>query len=110
VLSASDNSWYQANAALRRTFQKGWSLNGRLELFSDPNLAMLPYQTYQLSTSTTIGSGTIGVGKKMGDFGLLRLEGRYFVAEEDVFNIGTKPNAIWGLISFTAWFSKKGKL
>lgn len=110
VIPAKDNAWYQANVALRRTFKNGWSLSGRAELFSDPNLAILPYQTYQSHTNTVIGSGTISVGKKMADIGLLRLEGRYFYSNQQVFDKGIRPDAFWGLISFTAWLNKKGHL
>lgn len=110
LIPARDNAWYQGNVALRRTFKNGWSLSSRAEVFSDPNLAILPYQMNQPNTNTSLGSGTISVGKKMGDIGLLRLEGRYFYANQEVFENGSRPDAFWGLISFTAWFNKKGQL
>ena len=110
IRKASENYWIQANVAVRRTFTKNWSLSARAEYFSDPNLAMLPYQNFQGTLSTDLGSATFSLAKKFGNFGLLRLEGRYFVAEQNVFNAGTRSDAFWGIISFTAWINKKGLL
>ena len=75
--------WWQANFIARYSFTEQVSLSGRIEYFSDPNSIQITPETFRPSFSTL--SNGLCLNFSPSSNLMLRLEGRYFHAQDDVF-------------------------
>ncbi|MCZ8134364.1 MAG: porin [Algoriphagus sp.] len=75
--------WWQANFIARYSFTEKVSLSGRLEYFSDPNAIQISPETLQPSFNAF--SNGLCLNFSPSSNLLLRLEGRYFYSEDEVF-------------------------
>jgi hypothetical protein len=105
VAEASSKNWWQANIIGRYALTEKWSLSGRFEYFSDPDLALLT----PVTTANTFRAFSTGacLNYKVYHNALLRMEMKQLFSADELFlnsaNEETNGNFI-GVISLTAWF------
>jgi Putative beta-barrel porin-2, OmpL-like. bbp2 len=98
-------NWWQANFIGRFNFTDIWSLSGRIEYFSDPDLVLLsPVTTVESFRAFSTG---FCVNYKVYYNALLRMEMKQLFSPDKLFlnseNQETTGNLV-GVISLTAWF------
>jgi hypothetical protein len=98
------NAWWQANIATKVQLNDKKSISWRLEHFNDPNNVMATPITQIKGFSSY--STTLCYNYKIYDNVLLRLEGRYFWSDQDVYmrnNIPVKTTNVL-TTNLTIWF------
>jgi Putative beta-barrel porin-2, OmpL-like. bbp2 len=105
VLNGTTRKWWQANIIGRYNLTKDWSLSGRLEYFSDPNMALINPVTSANSFSAF--STGLCANYKVYNNALLRFELKQLFSSDNMFfnsnNQETKSNLL-GVVSLAAWF------
>ncbi len=105
ISDGSIRKWWQANIIGRYSFTDNWSLSGRLEYFSDPDLALIAPVTSANSFSAF--STGLCANYKVYSNALLRVEMKQLFSGDNMFlkssNQETKSNLL-GVVSLTAWF------
>ncbi len=105
VSNSSTRKWWHANINGRYNFTDTWSLSGRFEYFSDPELALLSPIT-SASSFYAFSTGAC-VNYKVHSNAMLRMEMKKLFSPDALFlnseNQETKSNLI-GVVSLTAWF------
>ena len=105
ISDGSVRKWWQANIIGRYSVTDNWSLSGRFEYFSDPDLALIAPVTSANSFSTF--STGLCANYKVYNNALLRFEMKQLFSGGDIFlksnNQETKSNLL-GVVSLAAWF------
>ncbi len=81
-------NWGQVNLQIRQKFKKIHSVSVRAEYFYDPNSVQIT--PIANANGFKAGSFTLGYNAEIGKNTLLRLENRYFFAEDEIFRSGDK--------------------
>jgi len=101
----TSRNWWQANVIGRYNFTDRWSLSGRFEYFTDPDLVLMSPVTS--SNSFSAFSSGLCVNYKVYDNALLRMEMKQLFSQHEMFlnsvNQETNGNLL-GVVSLTAWF------
>jgi hypothetical protein len=99
----SNATWWQANFIARYNLTRKLSATGRIEYFSDPHqVHIIPMNGSGFNTS----SGSIGLNYKLGENVLIRLEGRTFLSNQDVYSRNNEfvNNSTTLTSNITMWF------
>lgn len=98
----SQMPWWQINVMGKRTFSQRASLSGRVEYFSDPNKVMVQVPESEFRVFSTGTCLNLQVGKNT----LFRIDGRYFLASEKIYEqLNKKTNRdVVLMASVTSWF------
>ncbi|MGE0635092.1 MAG: outer membrane beta-barrel protein [Bacteroidia bacterium] len=103
----SKKIWWQTNFIARYRFVPQFSLSGRVELFSDPQQEMIiPNQLFSVYRGN-IFSGGLCANIHIDEHALIRFEGRYFNASENIYrnqNSEAINQSIMVVANITAWF------
>jgi hypothetical protein len=95
--------WWNSNFCARYTFAPGNSVSARVEYFDDPyEVLAKPVTNVQ---GFKLGGGSLGYNLNITNDAMLRFEGRYFRAGEDLYQLrnGTEvPNELWLTVGLTA--------
>lgn len=102
----TNNYWWQANFIGRFSFNERLSLSGRVEYFSDANNVQISAINPNISGFSAF-SGGLCLNVKIKKQALLRFDGRYFGAKDNLFidknNLPSK-SALWLVSNMTVWF------
>jgi hypothetical protein len=99
-------NWWQANLIGRYDLNTKLSVTGRIERFTDPRSVMLIPITSAKGGGFSANSSSLGLNYKLAENTLLRLEGRTFFSDKEMFMKDGAPvktsNTVTGNI--TIWF------
>jgi hypothetical protein len=98
-------NWWQANVIGRYSFTDTWSLSGRFEYFSDPDIVLLNPITS--ANSFHAFSTGLCVNYKVYYNALLRMEMKQLFSPDEIFlNTASQEvnSNLIGVVSLTAWF------
>ncbi len=89
--------WWQANAIMKYNFTKKLNLAGRIEYFSDKRGEYVGSNVFSTSASFNIS---------VLDNVLIRFEGRFYAAEDNIYTNKVKPSNLDGFLAtnMTVWF------
>jgi hypothetical protein len=100
-----DNIWWQANFVCRYSFNKRYSLSGRVEYFNDDyNVQITPIN--QIGAFRAFSTG-LCFNIKANENALIRFEGRQFFSDKNMFrDYKGNPDSkmIWLVSNLTVWF------
>jgi hypothetical protein len=101
----TDNIWWQANFICRYSFNKKYSLSGRVEYFKDDhNVQITPINRKGAFSAFSTG---LCLNIKANENALLRFEGRQFLSDKNMFrdSKGNPANRMtWIVSNLTVWF------
>lgn len=89
--------WWQANAIMKYNFTKKLNLAGRIEYFADKRGEYVGSNVFSTSASFNIS---------VLDNVLIRFEGRFYAAEDNIYTNKVKPSNLDGFLAtnMTVWF------
>jgi hypothetical protein len=98
-------NWWQVNIIGRYSFNEDWSLSGRLEYFSDPDLVLItPLTNVNLYQASSAG---LCLNRNINKTALVRLELKQLFSNENIYlnndNLAVKKN-LMAVVNLTAWF------
>jgi len=103
--NGNNDIWWQANLIGRYRFHEWFSLSARAEYFSDPEQVMIKPITGV--NNTGIFSTGLCANVHVMDHGMIRVEGRYFTAANDIYldkNQSPTAQSAMIILNLTAWF------